>query len=286
MNLEKYLEEKRIIIDNTLNKILPEEGMEPAIIHQAMRYSVFSGGKRLRPFLALMTAEILGEKWEKVIYFACGIELIHTFSLIHDDLPSIDNDDFRRGKPSCHKVFGEDIAILTGDALMILGIQAILKNEEIKGIKKSTVLKVLKELTHYLGTENLLGGQIEDITMQEENATREGFFKLYEKKTASLICATIRGAALLCAANKEELKALTKYGQNIGLSFQITDDILDLMQDQREMKKYTYPHKFGLKESRKIVENLIQEAKKSIKIFGEKSAMLNSLADYILSREK
>jgi len=284
MNFKEDFEEKKDIIDNALNRLLPGEEVEPAIVHRAIRYSVFSGGKRLRPFLSLATAELLGNKIEKVLYFACGIELIHTFSLIHDDLPSLDNDDFRRGKPSLHKVFGENIAILAGDALMVLGFQSILKSEEIKEIKKSSILKVLKEMVYFLGTENLLGGQIEDITMKSEEANRENLYKIYQKKTASLICAAIRGSAILCQARQKELKALTRFANNIGLSFQITDDILDLMQDQREMKQCTYPHTFGLKESKEVAEKLIKEAKESLEMFGEKAEIMNALADYILSR--
>ena len=286
MNFSKYLSDKKNIIDKALDDFLPLEESPPSIIHKAMRYSVFSGGKRLRPILTLATAELLGKEIEIVLSLACGIELIHTFSLIHDDLPCMDNDDFRRGKPSNHKVFGEDIALLAGDALLVSGFELIVKNAEIKNISKQSILEVLREISNYIGTKNMLGGQVEDINMEKEDIDRDYLFTMYSKKTAALICASIRGGAILSGANQRELIALTRYGENIGLAFQITDDIIDIMQDQREMKKPTYPQKYGIKEAKIEVERLVKEAKKSLKIFNEKAEVLNALADYIVKREK
>jgi len=286
MNFSKYLSDKKTIIDKALDDFLPLEESPPSVIHKAMRYSVFSGGKRLRPILTLATAELLGKEIEIVLSLACGIELIHTFSLIHDDLPCIDNDDFRRGKPSNHKVFGEDIALLAGDALLVSGFELIVKNAEIKNISKQSILEVLREISNYIGTKNMLGGQVEDINMEKEDIDRDYLFTMYSKKTAALICASIRGGAILSGANQRELIALTRYGENIGLAFQITDDIIDIMQDQREMKKPTYPQKYGIKEAKIEVERLVKEAKKSLKIFNEKAEVLNALADYIVKREK
>jgi len=286
MNFEKYLNDKRNIIDKALDEFLPSEEKSPSIIHKAMRYSVFSGGKRLRPILTLAIAELLGKEIEMVLNVACGIELIHTFSLIHDDLPCIDNDDFRRGKPSNHKVFGEDIALLAGDALLVSGFEMIVKNAELKGIKKQSILKVIKEISYYIGTDNMLGGQVEDINPENKNITKEDLYNMYMKKTTALVCASIRAGAILSDANQRQLKALTRYGEKIGLAFQIVDDILDIMQDQREMGKPTYPTKYGIKESKIEAERLIKEAKNSLKIFNHKAEVLNNLADYIISREK
>lgn len=286
MNFEEYLIDKKDIVDKALDDFLPSEEKSPSIIHKAMRYSVFSGGKRLRPILTIATAELLGKEIEAVLNVACGIELIHTFSLIHDDLPCIDNDDFRRGKPSNHKVFGEAIALLAGDALLVSGFELIVKNSELKGIKKQSILKVIKEISYYIGTEKMLGGQVEDIGLENENITKDDLYNLYMKKTAALICASIRAGAILSDANQRQLKALTRYGENIGLAFQIADDIIDIMQDQREMKKPTYPHKYGIKESKMEAERLIKEAKKSLKIFDNKAEVFNNLADFIISREK
>lgn len=286
INFKKYLEGNKNIIEMALDDYLPSEEKPPSIIHKAMRYSVFGGGKRIRPILTLATAELFGRDAESVIKAACGIELIHTFSLIHDDLPCIDNDDFRRGKPSNHKVFGEAIALLAGDALLICGFDLIVKNSELKGIKKQSILKLIKETSFYIGTENMLGGQVEDITLKSENITKEGLNNLYMKKTAALICLSIRAGAILSDANQRQLKALTKYGENIGLAFQIVDDMLDIMQDQRNMEKPTYANKYGIKESKSESERLIKEAKDSLKIFGKKAETLRSLADYLLTRGK
>ena len=286
MNFKKYLEDKKNIIDKALDEYLPSEEKSPSIIHKAMRYSVFAGGKRIRPILTLATAELFRRDTESVIKTACGIELIHTFSLIHDDLPCIDNDDFRRGKPSNHKVFGEAIALLAGDALLVSGFNLIIENSEIKEIKKQSVLKLLKEVSFYIGTENMLGGQVEDITLNNENITKENLINLYTKKTAALICLSIRAGAILSGANKKQLLALNKYGENIGLAFQIIDDILDIMQDQRDVGKPTYANKYGIKESKSESERLIKEAKDSLKIFNHKTQPLRNIADYLLIRKK
>lgn len=286
MNFKKYLENKKNIIDKALDEYLPPEENASSIIHKAIRYSVFGGGKRIRPILTLATAELFGRDTESVIKTACGIELIHTFSLIHDDLPSIDNDDFRRGKPSSHKVFGEAIAILAGDALLVSGFDLITKNMEVKEIKKQSVLEVIKETSFYVGTENMLGGQVEDITLNNEDIAKEELINLYMKKTAALICLSVRAGAILSGANQRQLKALTKYGKNIGLAFQIVDDMLDVMQDQRDMGKLNYANKFGIKESKNESERLIKEAKDSLKIFDQKAEMLRNIADYLLIRKR
>jgi len=286
MNFKKYLENRKNIIDKALDEYLPPEEKSPSIIHKAMRYSVFSGGKRIRPILTFAAAELFGKDTENVIKAACGIELIHTFSLIHDDLPCIDNDDFRRGKPSNHKVFGEAIALLAGDALLVSGFDLIIKNSEVKEIKKQSILKLIKETSFYIGTENMLGGQVEDINLKNEDIKKEDLYNLYMKKTAALICLSIRAGAILSGANQKQLEALTKYGENIGLAFQIIDDMLDIMQDQRDTKKPNYANKYGIKESESESEKLIKEAKNSLKIFNHKAETLRSLADYLLTRKR
>jgi geranylgeranyl diphosphate synthase type II len=286
MNFKKYLENKKNIIDKALDEYLPSEEKSPSIIHKAMRYSVFGGGKRIRPILTLATAELFGRDAESVLKAACGIELIHTFSLIHDDLPCIDNDDFRRGRPSSHKVFGEAIALLAGDALLVSGFDLIIRNSEVKEIKKQSILKLIKETSFYIGTENMLGGQVEDITAKNEDIIKADLVNLYMKKTAALICLSIRAGAILSRAKQSQLKALTKYGENIGLAFQIIDDMLDIMQDQRDAGKPTYANKFGIKESKSECERLIKVAKDSLKIFNKKAETLKNLADYLLTRKR
>lgn len=286
MNFKKYLENRKNIIDKALDEYLPPEEKSPSMIHKAMRYSVFGGGKRIRPILTFAAAELFGMDAKNVIKAACGIELIHTFSLIHDDLPCMDNDDFRRGKPSNHKVFGEAIALLAGDALLVYGFDLIIKNSEVKEIKKHSILKLIKEISFYIGTENMLGGQVEDINLKNEDIKKEDLTNLYMKKTAALICLSIRAGAILSGANQMQLKALTKYGENIGLAFQIVDDMLDIMQDQRDMGKPNYANKYGIKESKSESERLIKEAKDSLKIFSHKTVTLRSLADYLLTRKR
>jgi len=286
MDFKKYLENKRNIINRALDEYLLSEEKPPSIIHKAMRYSVFGGGKRIRPILTLATAELFGKDTESVIKAACGIELIHTFSLIHDDLPCIDNDDFRRGKPSNHKVFGESIAVLAGDALLVSGFDLIIKNSDIKEIKKQSILKLLKEISSYIGTENMLGGQVEDITLKSEDITKADLTNLYMKKTAALLCLSIRAGAILSGAKQRQLKALSKYGENIGLAFQIIDDMLDIMQDQRDIGKPNYANQYGIKESKSESERLIKEAKGFLKIFNNEADTLRSLADYLLLRKR
>jgi len=286
MNFENYIKDKKAIIEAKLDDILLPEEEDPPVIHKAMRYSVFSGGKRLRPILTLATAEMFGMENKKVLYTACSLELIHTFSLIHDDLPCIDNDDFRRGKPSCHKVYGEDIALLAGDALLVHAYRTVLKNLEHKDVKKSTIIALFDELTRCVDTRNMLGGQVKDVIHEEPSDKINYLCKLYRQKTAALICAAIRAGAIMAEAKKREINALTKYGECIGLAFQITDDILDLLQDQRNEEKMTYPGIVGLKKAKEDTAKLIQDAKDALKMFDERADFLYHLADYIFSRQK
>lgn len=285
MNFKNNLKDKKYLIDKELDLILPSEDADPPIIHKAMRYSVFSGGKRLRPILTLATAELLGVDNKNAIYTACGIELIHTFFLIHDDLPCMDDDDFRRGKPSCHKVYGEAIALLAGDALLVHAYKIMLKNTEINEIKKNTILSLLEEMTRCIDTENMMGGQVKDIIQDKVEDKKSFLCSLYKQKTSALICTAIRAGAILAEAQKREIKALTKYGECIGLAFQITDDIIDIMQDQRNQDKITYPGEFGLKTAKRDSEKLSRNAKDALKIFGDKADFLYGLADYISSRQ-
>ena len=286
MNFDHYIKDKKNIIDMELDAILPLENADPSIIHKAMRYSVFSGGKRLRPILTLATAEMLEMNIENALSTACSIELIHTFSLIHDDLPCIDNDDFRRGKPSCHKVYGEGIALLAGDALLVHAYKMILKNAENKEVQKSTILRLLEEITRCIDTENMIGGQVKDIINNRPEDKLNYLLDLYKQKTAALIIASITSGAILAGAKKREIKALRKYGECIGLAFQITDDILDIMQDQRNEERITYPGVAGLKKARKDSEQLIKSAKNALETFGHRADFFFSLADYIFSRQK
>lgn len=280
------MEEKKKIIDQYLDKNLPSENQNPTTIHRSIRYSVLNGGKRIRPILTLMSAELFGQSYQKVLPAAAGIELIHTFSLIHDDLPSMDNDDYRRGKLSNHKVFGEATAILTGDALLVMGLDFICKNSKIEGITKESVVRVLQNILEKLGTNKMLGGQVDDITWHFQKGNPGYIKEIYQKKTSALICAAINTGALLFNADEGKVEALESYGKNIGLAFQIIDDLLDLQQDKKVDEKPTYPTIFGIEESQKAAVKYSERAKKSIAIFGEKAQLFYELADFIIQRKQ
>jgi len=294
MDLKKYLDQKREIIDEALNQYLPPETEYPQTIHEAMRYSVFAGGKRLRPILVIAAAEVVGGRAEEVLPTACGIELIHTFSLIHDDLPAIDNDDYRRGKLTCHKVFGEDMAILAGDGLLTHAFQMLAQNSEIKTINKQAMPLVIKEVAGAIGTLGLIGGQVVDIQSEGKEIDLPRLEYIHTHKTGALIAISLKVGAMLMDAQEEEIEALFQYGKLIGLAFQIVDDILNVEGDEVQLgkpvgsdlrqKKATYPALFGIEESRQKARRLVEEAKKELEIFGEKGEILRLLADFIVER--
>lgn len=294
MDLKKYLDQKREIIDEALNQYLPPETEYPQTIHEAMRYSVFAGGKRLRPILAIAAAEVVGGRAEKVLPTACAIELIHTFSLIHDDLPAIDNDDYRRGKLTCHKVFGEDMAILAGDGLLTHAFQLLAQNSEIKTINKEAMPLVIKEVAAAIGTLGLIGGEVVDIQSEGKEIDLPRLEYIHSHKTGALIAISLKVGAMLVDAPQEEIEALFQYGKLIGLAFQIVDDILNVEGDEVQLgkpvgsdlrqKKATYPALLGIEESRQRARRLVEEAKKELEIFGEKGEILRLLADFVVER--
>ncbi|MCX7703284.1 MAG: polyprenyl synthetase family protein [Planctomycetota bacterium] len=292
-SLKRFFEEKSLLIEKILDEHLPREERFPQKIHKAMRYSLFSGGKRLRPLLVLECCRVCGGDEEAAFPAAAAVEYIHTYSLIHDDLPCMDDDDLRRGRPTVHKVFGEAMAVLAGDGLLTAAFGAL------TSIKDSAVLKrVLSELAKAAGSLGMVGGQTLDITSEQEippeTPLEEYVFSIHLLKTASLIKASCRIGAMCAYAKGAELSAITAYGRNIGLAFQICDDILDetgskeetgkKTHKDREKGKITYPLVFGLERSRSEAARLIEEAKESLRIFGEKAEILSSLADFIISR--
>jgi len=286
MNIKSYLIRQQKIINCFLDEYLPSGDAFPAMIHQAMRYSVLTGGKRLRPMLVLASGEIVGGKTANLLPVAAAFELVHTYSLIHDDLPAMDNDDFRRGKPTSHKVFGEAIAILAGDSLLTLAFQ--LMAERVKDSVLACL--IIKELSYAAGTRGMIGGQVLDIistqkseVRSQKSEVRKDLNRMHLMKTASLIRGAVRAGALAGGASSKQLVALTRYGENIGLAFQITDDLLDNKQGS-EGDKLTYPVVYDLKQSKMIARRLIKEAKQALTIFGEKGKTLSALADYILKR--
>ena len=286
MELGAYIKEKKKIIDKYLEEKLPSEQENPPLIHRSIRYSVLNGGKRLRPILTLMTAELLGKPFQLVLPTAAGIELIHCFSLVHDDLPCMDDDNYRRGKLTNHKVFGEGIAVLTGDALLVMGLDFICKNAEVKGISKESVLRVIEKMLVMLGTRKMLGGQVEDINWQFQKQNHNNIVDIYLKKTSALISASLVAGALLSQANEEEVSSLSQFGENIGLAFQITDDLLDLQQDKKDNEKPSYPAIFGIEKSKDEIKKYSNKAKENLLIFGNKAELFCRLVDYVQYRKE
>lgn len=286
MELKSFMEEKKIILDDYLKKELPTDNQDPSIIHKSIRYSVLNGGKRVRPILTMMVAELLNGDYKKVLPAAAGIELIHTFSLVHDDLPCMDNDDYRRGKLTNHKVFGEAMAVLTGDALLVMGMDFICRNAQVEGIRKDSVLTVINNICELLGTQKMLGGQVDDISWANNKGDGSFVESIYLRKTSALICAALKTGAFLFEATDEQIEALNKYGENIGLAFQITDDLLDLQEDNKIESKPTYPGIYGVQKSKIAAQKYCNEAKKSLSIFGEKANLFYEFADSIVYRKK
>ncbi len=272
-----------------MNELLPGLDTKPAMLHQAMRYSVETSGKRLRPTLCILSHELFRPVNQSVINTACAIELLHTYTLIHDDLPCMDNDDLRRGKLTLHKVYPESIALLAGDALLTLAFQVLADNG---GHFAATLLSLLADLT---GSRGVIGGQASDILSEGKNISLEDLEYIHLNKTAKLLEASIKCGAILGGASEEELKKLSYYATKIGLAFQIADDILDIEGDvkktgksseqDKKKDKATYPKFLGLKESKKRLNTHISEAIDSLTCFGTKATSLNFIANFIQTRE-
>ncbi|NLZ73730.1 MAG: polyprenyl synthetase family protein, partial [Bacteroidales bacterium] len=215
-----------------------------------------------------------------------GIELIHCFSLVHDDLPCMDNDDYRRGKLTNHKVFGEAVAVLTGDALLVLGLEYIRQNVEVEGVSKESVVKAIQKILEMLGTHKMLGGQIDDINWQLQRQSEDKITDIYLKKTSALICAALEIGGLLAQADAGELSALHSFGEKIGLAFQITDDMLDFEKDKKSPDKPSYPATFGIEKSLIEIKRYCREAKESLSIFGNEARYFLELVDFVRYREE
>ncbi|KYH31650.1 MAG: geranylgeranyl diphosphate synthase, type [Moorella sp. (in: firmicutes)] len=291
--LESYLASRRQLVQEALEKSLPPAESYPPAIHQAMRYSLFAGGKRLRPILVLAAGESAGSPPEPLLPAACAVELIHTYSLIHDDLPAMDNDDYRRGRPTCHKVFGEAIALLAGDALLTQAFAVL--SQVPAGIPPAKVLQAIGELATAAGSQGMIGGQVVDMEAEGQPATLEIVNYIHTHKTGSLIRACLRLGGILSGAGEEQLAVLTRYGENLGLAFQITDDILDIEGDFTRMGKKggmdvargkaTYPACLGLKKAREIARELCAEAQSLALSLGPAAEPLFLLAGYVLNRQ-
>lgn len=270
MDINKYLDKDRKLIDRELDRYLPKGNIYPPEVHQAMRYMVMSGGKRFRPILVLEACRACGGKTGDAMPAACAIELVHTYSVIHDDLPAMDDSDTRRGKPSCHVRFGEANAILAGDALLSLAFNLVGRMKGPRAVKS-----VLLAVSHAVGTFGMVGGQVEDLKHKEKKVELPLLEYISTHKTGALISVSAKIGAIIAKAPEKKAKALLEYGKHIGLAFQIVDDILD---------KEGYAEAFGIKGARDEAKRLAEKAKKALGIFGKKAAALRCLADLVYER--
>lgn len=283
-----------MLIEKAVERFFPSEASYPEIIYKAMRYSLFSGGKRFRPVLTISTAETLGKSVDFVLPTACAIEYIHTYSLIHDDLPAIDDDDYRRGRLTCHKVFGEGIALMAGDALFAEAFKLI--SELQRASQSDKIVEVIREISQASGANGMVGGQVVDTISSGKKVSFETLEYIHSHKTGRLIEAAVRSAAILADASPAELETLTKYGQELGLAFQITDDILDEVGELKELgkmpggdrrrKKVTFPSFLGLEEARRRAEQRIYRAKQFLDKIDRDTNQLKNLAQFLLERTR
>lgn len=291
--LKNYLKTKRELVDSNIEYHLNKLEY-PNVIAEGMRYSVLNGGKRLRPILLLMVLELFDKKIDLGLPIAVAIEMIHSYSLVHDDLPALDNDDYRRGKLTTHKKFGEAEAILIGDALLTHSFSVI--TDETKGVASDKLIKIIGMVSRYAGINGMIGGQTVDIESEKKKVSLETLKYIHENKTGKLIKLPVEIGAIISEATEEEYKALENYADGIGLAFQIKDDILDIEGDfekigkpigsDLELEKTTYPSIFGIEKSKEILKEVISGAKRSLNIFpDEKIKVFLELADYIGIRE-
>jgi geranylgeranyl diphosphate synthase type II len=295
MNLPDFFEQDRLAVDAALDRLLPAQTTEPVSIHAAMRYSVFAGGKRIRPILCLEAARIFEPDIQPdnspAMHAACAIEFIHTYSLIHDDLPALDNDDLRRGKPTCHKQFGEAIAILAGDGLLTLAFQVI--GESLTSAERS--LAALQEVSSAAGTvKGMVGGQVADLESEGKRVEPQTLEYIHRSKTAALIRASVSTGAISAGAGIADVARLRKFGETIGWAFQVTDDILDVEESSAALgktagkdiaqQKATYPAVFGVAQSHEIAAKLAKDASAQLDAFGERASRLRALAEFLVHR--
>ena len=286
--IQEYLNQQKQAVDQRLDDFLPSLHAHPEVIHQAMHYSIFAGGKRIRPILALATGEALEGDPEKLIYLACALEMIHTYSLIHDDLPAMDDDDYRRGQLSTHKKFGDGIAILAGNALLTQAFHLLVQIP----LANDRIIPVVQEICEAIGTTGgMLGGQAMDLTSQGKPFSREELQRIHAAKTGALISASVSSAALLSGASQENYRRLRAYAADIGLAFQIVDDILDAEDPSAEApgtdelhQKATYPALYGLEASRKMATVLVEEAIGQLDFLGSRGEILKGLGRFISVR--
>jgi geranylgeranyl pyrophosphate synthase len=328
--IESVLAEHGRLVEDALNRYLPPESAPPAEVHRAMRYSVFAGGKRLRPILVIAGAEVAGAGPDAVLPSACAVELIHTYSLIHDDLPSMDNSEIRRGRPTCHVVFGEAMAVLAGDALHAHAFELLARNAEAPGCTAARVVRAIRELTLGIGSEGMVGGQVLDLLAVRvapaggaslarargpavghdvieaagsdaagspaADGREDEVRQIHRLKTGALIRASLKIGAVLAGAGEADLRVLDRYGEHMGVAFQIIDDILDVVGESGKLgketgadasqSKVTFPAVFGLERSRRLAAEATQEAARALAPLGARGTRLEDLAIYLLERDR
>jgi geranylgeranyl diphosphate synthase type II len=286
-----FFQQDHAAIEAALEKLLPAEAIPPASIHRAMRYSVFAGGKRIRPILCYESAKLFASDTTPAIPVGCALEFIHTYSLIHDDLPALDNDDLRRGKATNHKVFGEAIAILAGDALLTLAFQTLANS----AIEPARRVRVISEIAAAAGTvDGMVGGQVADIEAEKKPADAATLEYIHRSKTAALICGSIVAGAIAGGAGEEDVERLRRFGQQIGWAFQVVDDILDVSESSAALgktagkdqaqQKATYPALVGLEKSREIANDLETKALRELDCYGQRATRLRQLAQFLVAR--
>jgi geranylgeranyl diphosphate synthase type II len=294
MELKSYLEECRQKVDHALDQYLPAEDVLPQKLHQAIRYSVFAGGKRIRPILMLSACLTVGGAVEKVLPAACAMEMIHTYSLIHDDLPAMDDDDFRRGRPTCHKVYGEDMAILAGDALLTEAFLLLSRPVDGQGVSTDTLRRVINIIARCAGSKGMVGGQVVDMESEGKNIDLPTLEYIHTHKTGALILASVQAGALLGGGDEEAFNALSRYAEAAGLAFQVADDILDIVGDQALLGKdvgsdvargkATYPALLGLEPARERARELRDMAVAALAGFDHRADPLRDIAHFIVDR--
>jgi len=292
MNLREYLAQQQRQVDVELDRLVPPESTPPETIHRAMRYSLFAGGKRIRPILCMEAARAVSDSAGGVVSAACALELIHTYSLIHDDLPALDNDDYRRGKLTNHKVFGEAMAILAGDALLTLAFQAL----AVLPVAAERKARLIAELATASGTVGgMIGGQVADLEGEGKPPDARLLETIHRAKTGALLRASLRLGAIHAGASEEQYAALSRYGEHVGLAFQIVDDLLDVEETTEELgktagkdaaqHKITFPAVYGIQASHRMAAEECQKAHEALAPFGDRAARLGELADHIVHRK-
>lgn len=288
----KYLKERQIQVESCMQTLVPEQPGHLAPMMEAMRYSLFAGGKRLRPILLMAAADAVGTDGRRFLHSACALEMIHTYSLIHDDLPAMDDDDYRRGRLTNHKVFGEGMAVLAGDGLLTLAFETLLSQPD---VAPETLARVAREVAGAAGPSGMVGGQAIDLGSEGQQPTPETMRMMHRLKTGALFRASLRAGALLAGGTDEEIQGLTDYAEQFGLAFQITDDILDVTGTEAVLgkpvgsdvknQKATYVSIYGLPEAKRMAQSAVDESIRALERFGGRAWVLRSLSEYLLTRD-